>query len=355
MVTPAQINTLDPNALADLKRLSRDSNSPAALRATAKQFEALFLQMVMKSMRDAVPSNGMLDTDQTRLFQSLQDQQMSTNLAQGRGVGLAEVIYRQLGGDAAEKRGTGTEPLSAASMVGAPAVPQRSAIPAVRPREAATSAAREPGATGELAAQASAALDAAYARREAARAAAGTPVAGAVQPGGQATAADATRPRGATSGRPHDFVNRVWAQADTASRATGIPARFMVAQAALETGWGRAELRHADGRPSYNLFNIKAGANWKGPVVEVPVTEYANGRKYTEIARFRAYGSYEEAFRDYANLLQQSPRYAKVLGQTDAKGFARSLQQAGYATDPMYADKLARIIDGKTLRSALLA
>ncbi len=353
MVAPAQINTLDPNALADLKRLSRDSNSPAALRATAKQFEALFLQMVMKSMRDAVPSNGMLDTDQTRLFQSLQDQQMSTNLAQGRGVGLADVIYRQLGGDAAEKRGAGTEPLSTMSMSGAPAVPPRTAIPAVRPREAATSAAREPGATGELAAQAGAALDAAYARREAARGAAGTPGAGAVERGAQT--ADAAPPRSAASGRPQEFVNRVWAQADTASRATGIPARFMVAQAALETGWGRAELRHADGRPSYNLFNIKAGANWKGPVVEVPVTEYANGRKYTEIARFRAYGSYEEAFRDYANLLQQSPRYAKVIGQTDAKGFARSLQQAGYATDPMYADKLARIIDGKTLRSALLA
>ncbi|WP_442881025.1 flagellar assembly peptidoglycan hydrolase FlgJ [Aromatoleum sp.] len=320
----------------------------------------MFLQMVMKSMRDAVPSNGVLDTDQTRLFQSLQDQQMSTNLAQGRGVGLADVIYRQLGGDVAEKREPGTDGLSAAPATGSgPAVPPRTAIPAARPRDAAISAAREPGSTSELAAQANAALDAAYARRAAARGAAGTSgmgaVAGVVPRAGQTAAADATRARAATPGRPQEFVNRVWAEADEASRATGIPARFVVAQAALETGWGRAELRHADGRPSYNLFNIKAGANWKGPVVEVPVTEYANGRKHTEIARFRAYGSYEEAFRDYANLLQQSPRYAKVLGQTDAKGFARSLQQAGYATDPMYADKLARIIDGRTLRSALLA
>jgi flagellar protein FlgJ len=127
----------------------------------------------------------------------------------------------------------------------------------------------------------------------------------------------------------------------------------MVAQAALETGWGRAELRRADGTPSHNLFNIKAGSDWKGAVVEVPVKEYANGRAYTENARFRAYGSYEEAFRDYANLLRNSPRYAEVLGQQDGAGFARSLQQAGYATDPMYADKLARIISGSTLRSAL--
>ena len=97
----------------------------------------------------------------------------------------------------------------------------------------------------------------------------------------------------------------------------------------------------------------RAGANWKGAVVEVPVTEYANGRPYTETARFRAYGSYAEAFRDYANLLRGNPRYAEVLGQTDAAGFARSLQQAGYATDPMYADKLTRIIGGATLRTAL--
>jgi flagellar protein FlgJ len=127
----------------------------------------------------------------------------------------------------------------------------------------------------------------------------------------------------------------------------------MVAQAALETGWGRAELRRADGSPSYNLFNLKAGSGWKGPVVEVPVTEYANGRPYTETARFRAYGSYVEAFADYAGLLRESPRYAEVLGKTDGAAFARSLQQAGYATDPMYADKLTRIIGGATLRNAL--
>ena len=354
---PAQINTLDPNALADLKRLSRDNNSPEALRATAKQFEALFLQMVMKSMRDAVPSSGMLDTDQTRLFQSLQDQQLSANLAQGRGVGLADVIYRQLGGGAQENAGEIPGLFGAGATGIPPAVPGRTAIPAAGGGEAATPVIGTRPSTAELAAQASAALDAAYERRfpSAARRAAGPGASSPAESAGlPATGADASPTRRAP-GRPQEFVDRVWAQAEEASRTTGIPARFVVAQAALETGWGRAELRHADGRPSHNLFNIKAGASWKGPVVEVPVTEYANGRKYTEVARFRAYGSYAEAFRDYANLLQQSPRYASVLGQTDAKGFARSLQQAGYATDPMYADKLARIIDGKTLRSALSA
>lgn len=324
MTIPAQINAIDPNALADLKRLSRDDNSPAALRATAKQFEALFLQMVLKSMRDAVPSEGMLDSDQTRLFQAMQDQQTAMNMAQGRGTGLADVIYRQLGGEALEKPAAAGN----AATVGAPPVPPRTAILAARVHAPTDAAA--PGVDG-----------------------AGTPSTGEVrEQSGTAQAPAAPGARDVPNGA-REFVDRVWSHAGSASRATGIPAHFMVAQAALETGWGRGELRRADGTPSFNLFNIKAGANWRGAVVEVPVTEHANGRAYTENARFRAYGSYAEAFRDYANLLRNSPRYADVLGQTDAAGFARSLQHAGYATDPMYADKLTRIIGGNTLRTAL--
>lgn len=145
----------------------------------------------------------------------------------------------------------------------------------------------------------------------------------------------------------------MWPHAQEASRRTGIPAEFMVAQAALETGWGQKQLRHEDGSPSHNLFNIKAGSSWKGDTVSRDVIEYANGQAYTESSRFRSYGSYAESFRDYAQLMTRSPRYAGVLGQTDAAAFARGLQDAGYATDPMYADKLARIIGGNTLRNAL--
>ena len=313
-----QLSVLDPNALGDIKRLARD-NSPEGLRAAAKQFEALFLQMVLKSMRDATPQNGLMDNDQTRLFQAMQDQQLAMNMAQGRGIGLADVIFRQFGGEAA-----GASPATDAPeldpLLDLSGMPRRTAITAARP-----SAAEKPAA-------------------EAAALAAGI-----APPASAAT----TRETGAVPDGARAFVNRVWEHAGDASRSTGIPAHFMVAQAALETGWGRAELRRADGTPSHNLFNIKAGSDWKGAVVEVPVTEYANGRAYTEHARFRAYGSYEEAFRDYASLLRNSPRYAEVLGQQDGAGFARSLQQAGYATDPMYADKLARIISGSTLRSAL--
>lgn len=326
MVAPTQLNALDPNALGDLKRLARDGNSPEGLRAAAKQFEALFLQMVLKSMRDAVPSNSMFDSDQTRLFQSLQDQQTAMNMAQGRGTGLAEVIFRQLGGEAME-RGAGAGNTADAAGMDLSKVPRRPAIPAVAAAQAAIAAAGS-GKAGGVTGPSPLTVDAATA--------------------GIAMTAARTVPAGV-----RDFVQRVSRDAGEASRSTGIPAHFMVAQAALETGWGKGELRRPDGSPSYNLFNIKAGPGWKGDVVELPVTEYANGRPYTEVARFRAYGSYAEAFRDYAGLLQRNPRYAGVLGQTDAEGFARSLQQAGYATDPMYADKLQRIIGGATLRTAL--
>ena len=127
----------------------------------------------------------------------------------------------------------------------------------------------------------------------------------------------------------------------------------MIAQAALETGWGRAELRAADGTPTYNLFGIKAGGGWRGAVAEAVTTEYVDGVAQKTVQRFRAYSSYAEAFRDYAALLSSNPRYAAVLERQDAAGFARGLQRAGYASDPMYAAKLERIIGGQTLRASL--
>jgi peptidoglycan hydrolase FlgJ len=145
-----------------------------------------------------------------------------------------------------------------------------------------------------------------------------------------------------------EFRDRVMAYAQEVSQATGIPARFVLGQAALESGWGRRELRAADGTPSHNLFGIKAGGNWRGRVVEATTTEYVNGVARKTVEQFRAYGSYADAFRDYANLLRSSPRYADLLAQAargiDETGFAQGLQKAGYATDPGYADKLSRTI-----------
>ncbi|MEN9418692.1 MAG: peptidoglycan hydrolase FlgJ [Pseudomonadota bacterium] len=146
------------------------------------------------------------------------------------------------------------------------------------------------------------------------------------------------------------FVAQHSATAQRVAARSGIPAEFMVSQAALETGWGRKEILHANGSTSFNLFGIKAGPNWKGPVAEVWTTEYVNGQPQRVKAQFRAYSSYEESFADYARLLQESPRYAGVMrARGDATAFAANLQKAGYATDPAYAEKLGRVIN-TTLR-----
>ena len=146
------------------------------------------------------------------------------------------------------------------------------------------------------------------------------------------------------------FIQQHGEAARAAQAQTGIPAEFMISQAALETGWGRKEIRHADGATSFNLFGVKAGAGWRGPVAEVTTTEFVDGRAQKVTARFRAYTSYAESFADYARLMTNSPRYAGVVAQgSDAGSFAQGLQRAGYATDPAYADKLSRVIN-TTLR-----
>ncbi|MEN3112157.1 flagellar assembly peptidoglycan hydrolase FlgJ [Uliginosibacterium paludis] len=290
-----QPNALDPNSLADIKRLSRE-NSPEANKAVAKQFEAMFMQIVMKSMRDSVPDDGIFGSESTKFYQSLADQQLVMQMAQKGGLGLAEVIERQLNGSASARPPIydlkGPPP---AADNGARAVSQTSAA-AAAPR-----------------------LGAPY------------------------------------SASAQDFVSRAWPEASQAAASLGVPPHFLVAQAALETGWGKSIIRNADGSSSYNLFNIKAGAGWQGAVAEARTTEYENGQPVSKVERFRAYGSYAEAFEDYARLIGNAPRYAAVKGQQDAVGFARALQQGGYATDPAYADKLARIINGDTLRAGLLA
>lgn len=155
---------------------------------------------------------------------------------------------------------------------------------------------------------------------------------------------------GKAMGHAQAFVAEHQAAAHAVEQQTGIPAGFLIAQAAHETGWGRHDIRRADGSPSNNLFGIKADASWKGPVAEITTTEYVNGVPRKVSAKFRAYASAEESFADYARLMKNNPRYERVLANADsAQGFAQGLQRAGYATDPAYADKLTRVIN-TTLR-----
>jgi flagellar protein FlgJ len=150
--------------------------------------------------------------------------------------------------------------------------------------------------------------------------------------------------------RQVEFLREHDDAAKAAETSTGIPASFMIAQAAHESGWGRREIRHSDGSNSFNVFGIKAGPGWKGPVATITTTEYVNGVPRKVQANFRAYGSYEESFQDYARMMKNSPRYSKVVANADtAQEFAQGLQKAGYATDPAYAKKLTQMIN-QTLR-----
>lgn len=277
---------LDAKSLSELRQ-SAKQNSPEALKAAAKQFEALFMNMMLKSMRQASPQDGVFDNEQSRMYTSMLDQQLSQNLAT-RGVGLADVLTRQLSS------------VSNQTLDG-------KVVPAV-PLANQTNISTVKKITDEP--QTKVKLD--------------------------------------SSSQPahvKDFKLLLTSHAEKASRLTGIPAKFMLGQAALETGWGRREIVAADGTPSHNLFGIKAGGKWKGKVVEAATTEFVNGVAHKKIEKFRAYDSYADAFHDYGNLLRNNPRYENVMANAhDATSFAQGLQRAGYATDPKYAEKLTRII-----------
>ena len=299
---------LDTKAAAELRnKLKQDPQ--AGLKQAAQQFEGMLLQMVLKSMRDATPQDGMMNSDQTRFFTSIFDQQLAQNLSTQGKLGFAKLIEQQLGRNLA----SGKLDVNASSLE----VLQQSLVE----RQTASSAGQYAGGGAE-----------------------------------RVRSAPPVVMENSLSGIPAgagEFVNRIWPHAVDAAKSLGVPPQFLVAHAALETGWGKSEIRSADGSSSYNLFGVKAGRSWQGLSVDVPTTEYVNGVAQSTRDKFRVYGSYSESFRDYANLLRNNPRFSNVLGQQDGTQFARSLQQSGYATDPMYADKLGRIITGTTLRQAL--
>ncbi len=305
---------LDVKDMGSLRQSAR-AGSPEALKTAATQFEAMFVNMMMKSMREATPQDGMMDSQQTKTFTTMLDQQTSQNIAK-KGIGLADMLVRQL------SKATPTQ--EQALAIG---------------NDGATGNAAGTDAAGTFGGAASL-LDAARLKR--AIDAAGGP--GSVSGDSSSSGATAAAKAGQA---PHvrSFQEKLGAHAEEASKATGIPAKFMLGQAALESGWGKREIKGRDGSNSHNLFGIKAGSDWKGKVVEATTTEYVNGKAQSRVERFRAYDTYADSFKDYARLLATNPRYEKVLASGgDASSFARGLQKAGYATDPNYAAKLTNII-----------
>ena len=276
----------DSRSLDNLK-LQAGQKDPAAIQEAAKQFESLFMREMLKSMREATMKSGLLDSAGGDLGTDMLDQQLSVQMS-GQPGGLSEAIARQL----SRQMGVAEPTFSVPSTLSLPQVTGRAGV--------ATKAAVSPINT--------------------------------------------TTP--APKGRD-DFVQHLSSTAEAVAKESGIPASFMLGQAGHETGWGKSAIKKADGSDSFNLFGIKATKGWTGKVAEVTTTEYIDGKPRKVTAKFRAYDSYEESFRDYARLIKESPRYEKaesVAKTGSAVAYAAALQKAGYATDPEYARKLSGAI-----------
>ena len=310
--------SLDVQGVDALRRTVR-SSPQEGMKQASKQFEVMFMQMVLKSMREATPSEGMLSGQQEKMYTSMLDQQLSQNLS-GRGLGLAEKMFDQLkrsaGGDAMQTPAA-VAPASSPNVVQALA-PKMASLPRVEPSAVQSAVQSAVVSSGNRPSELS--------FYEAATA--------------QASLSRSVLPQA----HVEQFVSRLLPAAQRASQASGVPAQLIMAQAALESGWGRREIRMQDGTTSFNVFGIKADKSWKGPVAEAATTEYVNGVSQKTKAVFRAYGSYDEAFADYAKFLTTNPRYANVLATENPVQAAHGLQRAGYASDPEYGGKLVRIM-----------
>jgi flagellar protein FlgJ len=290
------VSNLSDSVYTDFRGLSQlqykaSTDNPQALKEVGKHFEALFIQMMLQSMRKATPDNPLFGGKAEEMYRDLFDKQISMSMAAKGQLGLADMIVKQLQHKAQLQDHLGKD------SVQAPSAPVQTDSPA--------------------AARVGAANKTAYAS-------------------------------------PSAFVKDVWPYAQKAAKQLAVDPQVLVAQAALETGWGRGVITHADGRSTHNLFGIKAGAGWQKEAASVPTLEYRDGIAVKERALFRSYGSLAESFQDYVDFLQNNPRYKQALSYAgNLQKFTNALQEAGYATDPNYAQKIDKVLGGDTLASAM--
>jgi len=298
-------NTGAANTYSDLKGLAslkKDPQSPQALHAVSQQVDALFLQMMLKSMRDATTDQGDPQSNEMGMYQDMFDKQVALSLSQHGGLGIGSALLRHAGSASA----TSAAPAAAKTPGALPARAGAMAPSAVAPSGAATG-------TGPTASA--------------------------------ATGAAAT---------PGEFVNRVLPAIRAAATALGVSPLGLLAQAALETGWGRRMPRTASGTSSLNLFGIKADQGWEGARAGAATLEYQGGIATPKHTAFRAYGTIEQSVSDYANLLGNSPRYRDAVGAGPSPAaYVEHIAKAGYATDPEYAEKLHRVLNSHVFRQAV--
>jgi len=306
------VNDFQP--LSSLKKGAREK-SPEAIKQVAKQFESLFVQMMLKSMRDTVPENKLFGSKAEKMYQDMYDKQLSMHISNGKGIGLADSIERQLGG-------TPENELSDKNI--------NHYLSRPRPVDKAIDRAMKSNVTLFKVPKPEIAKD-------------------------ESLASNASVVPPTTAGLWNSakaFIDDVWPHALRAAEVLGVDADVLVAQSALETGWGKHTPKHADGSSSFNLFGIKADQRWQGDKLEITTREYRHGVMQQEQAKFRAYESTSQAFEDYTQFILDSPRYQQALEHAyDGEAYTRELHKAGYATDPDYARKINRIRNDEAIQS----
>ncbi|MBW3550380.1 MAG: flagellar assembly peptidoglycan hydrolase FlgJ [Proteobacteria bacterium] len=327
------------------------TQSRERLQTAARELESQFAQLMLKSMRSASMGDSMLG-DNT-MYRDMYDQQLAREITKGRGLGLAPMIVRQLerggGSGGAEGQHRSAAPMPLPQRAPAAALPM--AMPYSHGGSMMKMAASMTGGFALAPSRSGVSMTAMDIQPPAVR-----PIAPAASPTGtgkahDTAACDSRAPLDCSS--PEAFVKSIWPHAQRTAAELGVSAKALVAQAALETGWGRRLAGGREGASSHNLFGIKAGARWDGGRVNAATHEFVGGVRRNERADFRAYGSVHDSFADYARLMRNE-RYAGALAAgTDAGRFASALQQAGYATDPSYAAKISAIANGPTLQRAL--
>ena len=319
MTVPVNSSSADVYTdFAGLTALKKDvrTNDPNALRQVAKQYESLFARMMIKSMRDAVGKDPIFGSDEGQTYQEMYDDQLSIEMTKGRGLGLADMLVRQLQKISGGAKTDASEDAKGAkgAAAGASAItPQMGAKSALRKFQGDPQGNRNGGSSGDAVA----------------------PVA---SPAAKAS-----------------FISDLWPSAQEAGQQLGVDPRNLIAQAALETNWGTRVPRDVQGRSTNNLFGVKAAGPWNGASVTAGTQEYQNGAAVSTTGQFRAYDSREQSFQDYVTLLRSNPRYSAALNTgSNVHAFASALQRGGYATDPDYASKVTAIAASVDSRSAML-
>lgn len=274
----------DFQGLADLRRVAKQ-DSDAALEEVAAQFEAIFIQMMLKSMRDASLSEGIFDSDQSEMYMSMFDQQIALDLSSKGAFGIAALMVQQLANNKISQSNSVSTPISGSLTDTKRSYPQGK-VESVKGKEVV------PEFTS-----------------------------------------------------PQAFIDYMLPKAEQAAIKLGIDSQVLIAQAALETGWGHKIIKRDDGSSTYNLFGIKADQRWSGAEATVGTLEYSDGLMKREMANFRAYDSFQQSFDDYVDFVKQGPRYQRALGHDgSARHYIQALQEEGYATDPAYAEKVIDIM-----------